>query len=422
MTNTDCVSSRHATARAHQNITDRSARKRNPAAFAAFVCLCLIAFLPLPAGAYITVLLYHRFDENRYPSTTTGSAQFEQQMRYLKTNGYTVLSMDALADCVKGRRPIPEKGVVITIDDGFISEYERAVPILRRYRYPFCIFVFSHGIGATNYLSWSQLKELESWGGEVGCHSHTHPRLINSREQEMEQEIRGSKEFMERNLGRKVKYFAYPFGQYDGKVRASARRAGFRLMLTSDPGSVGPLAEYDRIPRQAIVGSGMSARDFAAKLQNPPLRVTRRFPESGTLPCDIVARISITLESPDLYEPDQVNVFLSEKKRLDAHFDPVTGVVSCSGPFYLTRKTNRIIVTARRKSDGLFAMDSCLIVLPGKPVPGLRMRYTLKGGRDDSSGRGLAMLHLSHLERPIVDLWMTHPVMTFRVDSSARLW
>ena len=389
MTNTDCVSSRHDTGMTHQTFTGRSAGKK-PAAVAAFVCLCLIASLPLPAGAYVTVLLYHRFDENRYPSTTTSSAQFEQQMRYLKTNGYTVLSMDTLADCVKARRPIPEKGVVITIDDGFISEYERAVPILRRYGYPFCIFVFSRSIGAANYLSWSQLKQLESWGGEVGCHSHTHPRLINSREQEMEQEIGGSKEFMERNLGRKVNYFAYPFGQYDGKVRASARKAGFSLMLTSDPGSVGPGAQFDRIPRQAIVGSGMSIQDFAAKLKNPPLGVSGRIPASGTLPSYRVPRVSLTLKNPQLYEPGQVNVFLSEKKRLDAHFDLGTGLVSCSGPFYLTRKTNRIIVTARRKSDGLFAMDSYLIVLPGNPSPGKRLRYTLK--RDDLSfGRDLAM-------------------------------
>jgi len=67
-------------------------------------------------------------------------------------------------------------------------------------------------------------------------------------------------------------------------------------------------------------------------------------------------------------------VFLSEKKRLVAHFDPKTGTISCNGPFLLTRKTNRIIVSARRKSDGLFAMDSWLIVLPGSWSG---MKYTM---------------------------------------------
>jgi hypothetical protein len=148
----------------------------------------LIIGLATPASAYISVLLYHRFDENRFPTTTTSSAQFEQHMAYLKSHGYTVLTMDQLADCVEGRRSIPEKGVVITIDDGFISEYNKAVPILRKYGYPFCIFVFTHAIGLKNYMSWGHLKQLESWGGEVGCHTYSHPRLINLPEKSLGEE------------------------------------------------------------------------------------------------------------------------------------------------------------------------------------------------------------------------------------------
>lgn len=338
------------------------------------VIFFLIMGLATPASAYISVLLYHRFDENRFPTTTTSSAQFEQHMAYLKSHGYTVLTMDQLADCVEGRRPVPEKGVVITIDDGFISEYNNAVPILRKYGYPFCIFVFTHAIGSKNYMSWGQLKQLESWGGEVGCHTYSHPRLINLPEKGIEQEIMGPKESMEKKLGHKVKYFAYPYGQYDDAVRAVAKRAGFRLMLSSDPGSVGAGAEFDRIPRQAVVGAEMSLDDFVKKLMNPPLEVKSRIPGSGTLPSNTIPVVSITLKAPGLYDPKQINVFLSEKKRLSAHFDPKTGFVSCNGPFLLTRKTNRIIVSARRKSDGLFAMDSWLIVLPGSWAG---MKYTM---------------------------------------------
>lgn len=338
------------------------------------VIFFLIMGLATPASAYISVLLYHRFDENRFPTTTTSSAQFEQHMAYLKSHGYTVLTMDQLADCVEGRRPVPEKGVVITIDDGFISEYNNAVPILRKYGYPFCIFVFTHAIGSKNYMSWGQLKQLESWGGEVGCHTYSHPRLINLPEKGIEQEIMGPKDSMEKKLGHKVKYFAYPYGQYDDAVRAVAKRAGFRLMLSSDPGSVGAGAEFDRIPRQAVVGAEMSLDDFVKKLMNPPLEVKSRIPGSGTLPSNTIPVVSITLKAPGLYDPKQINVFLSEKKRLSAHFDPKTGFVSCNGPFLLTRKTNRIIVSARRKSDGLFAMDSWLIVLPGSWAG---MKYTM---------------------------------------------
>jgi peptidoglycan/xylan/chitin deacetylase (PgdA/CDA1 family) len=335
--------------------------------------LSLIPVLSTPASAYISVLLYHRFDENRFPTTTTSSAQFEQHMTYLKFNGYIVLSLEQLAECVAGGRPVPEKGVVITIDDGFISEYDKAVPILRKYNYPFSIFVFTNAIGKKNYLSWEQLRQIESWGGEAGCHSQTHPRLINLSGKQVEQEILGSKAIMEKKLGHKVNYFAYPYGQYDDAVRAVAKRAGFRLMFSSDPGSVGTGTEMDRIPRQAVVGAEMSLDDFVKKLMNPPLEVISRTPKSGTLPSNTIPEVSITLKAPGLYESNQINVFLSEKKRLNARFDTKTGVVSCTGPFHLTRKTNRIIVSARRKSDGLFAMDSWLIVLPGSWD---KMKYT----------------------------------------------
>jgi peptidoglycan/xylan/chitin deacetylase (PgdA/CDA1 family) len=351
---------------------------RNTFCFLLILFFLVIFFLIMgfatPASAYISVLLYHRFDENNFPTTTTSSAQFEQQMAYLKSHGYTVLTMGQLTDCMKGRLSIPEKGVVITIDDGFISEYNKAVPILRKYGYPFCIFVFTHAIGFKNYMSWGLLKQLESWGGEVGCHTFSHPRLINLPEKGIEREIMGSKDSMEKNLGHKVKYFAYPYGQYDDTVRSIAKRAGFRLMLTSDPGGVGTGTELDRVPRQAVVGAEMGLDVFIKKLMNPPLEVADRTPKSGTLPSNTIPMVSITLKAPGLYDPNQINVFLSEKKRLNAHFDPKTGIVCCNGPFFLTRKTNRIIISARRKNDGLFAMDSWLIVLPGSWAG---MKYTM---------------------------------------------
>ncbi|HVN70583.1 MAG TPA: polysaccharide deacetylase family protein [Desulfomonilia bacterium] len=348
--------------------------QRHAILITALIEIVLIVMYATQGSAYISILLYHRFDENRYPTTTTSGAQFEQHMAYLKSHGYMVLTMDQLADCVEGKRPVPDRGVVITIDDGFISEYEKAVPILRKYRFPFCIFIFTHAIDHKNYISWEQLRRLVQWGGEVGCHTYSHPRLINLPVKEQEKEVMGSKRNMEEKLGRPVRYFAYPYGEYDDSIRALARRAGFRLMLTTDPGSVGEGAEFDRIPRQAVVGAEMSLSDFIRKLMNPPLHVAARIPKSGSLPSDIITEVSVTLKDPQLYEPSQINLFLSEKKRLNARFDPRTGVLSCKGPFRLTRKTNRIIVSARRKSDGLFALDSCLIVLPGIWPD---MRYTM---------------------------------------------
>lgn len=338
------------------------------------LAVCLLATPALSSSAYVTVLLYHRFDENAFPTTTTGSAQFERQLAYLRDRGYKVISLDHLARCVDKAAPFPERAVVITIDDGFISEYERAVPILKKYGYPFAIFVFTNGIGARGYMNWDQLRSVASMGGIVGCHTKSHPRLMNMSDQAIEKEVMGSREILEKGLGRPVAYFAYPFGQYDERVRRIAHKAGFRLMLTSDPGSVGPGVERDLVPRQAVVGMGMSLKDFARKLENPPLVVSGRDPGPGTLKGPTVPEVRLTIAEAHLYDPGQVNVFLSEKGRIPFSFDPSTGALVCTGPFHLTRKTNRILVSARRKSDGLFALHSYLIVLPGVWPD---MRYTL---------------------------------------------
>lgn len=321
--------------------------------------------VPSLSRAHVTVLLYHRFDGTNFPETNTMSRDFSAQMEYLRTNGYRVLTMEELAQCMEGKKSVPEKGVVITMDDGYYSEYARAVPILKSYRYPFCIFVYTQTIGSRNYMSYAQLKEIRSCGGEVGCHSWTHPYLTDLPPDKIRREIMGSKETLERNLGHPVQYFAYPFGYYNAEIRSVARQAGFRLMLTSDPGSVGKNTERDRVPRQAVVGNNMAIRTFARKLENPPLEVSARVPDVGRLASRNLSRIAVTIKNPGLYLPGNVAMFVSERGRLNTQFDPKTGILSCNESLRLTRIMNRIIVSARM-ADGRFAMDSYMVLSPSK--------------------------------------------------------
>ncbi|MBN2298116.1 MAG: polysaccharide deacetylase family protein [Deltaproteobacteria bacterium] len=329
------------------------------------ICLaCVLAALGAPVHAYVTVLLYHKFDEADSPSTSTPTEMFRQQMDYLKVEGYQVISMDCLFECISGKKPLPEKAVVITIDDGYLSEYTQAVPVLKEHGFPFCIFVFTRAVGSRNYMTWDQLHEVLSSGGDVGSHTHTHPRLTDVPPGEIEKECMVSKRILEEKLGIEAKWFAYPFGEYDDAVRSAGIKAGYRLLLTSDPGSVGPQTKCDLVPRQAIVGHNMNMKRFREKLEQPPLAVAGRSPERGRLESRELKEISITIADPGSYHPGQVQMFLSEKGRLDTHFDPVKGTLVCKETIALTRKVNRIITTARRKSDNLFAMDSYMIVLP----------------------------------------------------------
>jgi peptidoglycan/xylan/chitin deacetylase (PgdA/CDA1 family) len=324
----------------------------------------VIFALSMSCHGYVTVLLYHKFDEADSPSTSISTAMFAEQMNYLETAGYTVLSMDDLMKCIAGKRAIPERAVLITLDDGYLSEYIHAVPVLKEHGYPFCVFVFTRSVGAHNFMNWDQLRQIRSLGGEVGSHTHTHPHLVDSSPEEIEREFIQSKEILEKNLGTRVHWFAYPFGDYDNTIRSIGLKGGYKLLLTSDPGSVGPDTQPDLVPRQAIVGQNMNMERFKEKLNSPPLCVLSRSPGRGRIPTPSISKISVTIKNPDQYYPGQVQMFLSERGRLNTKFNPITGILSCGEEVVLTRKINRIITTARRKDDNLYAMDSYMIVLP----------------------------------------------------------
>ena len=328
--------------------------------------LLLVFMLPVAAQAHIAVLLYHKFDEADSPSTSVSSAMFAEQMKFLKDEGYRVLSMDELEDCLYGRLPVPPKAAVITIDDGYISEYTKAVPILREYGYPFSIFVFTHAVGRPGYMSWEQLREIYQYKGSVGCHSHTHPHLTDVSHADAELEYRLSKDLIEKNLGREVKWFALPFGDYDQEILRLGKAAGYTLLLTSDPGTAGSGARADQVPRQAIVGRNLTMAKFREKLERPPLEIVARYPEAGRIGGSGLDRIEITLAHPEEFYPGQIQMFVSEKGRIETTFDPQSGCLSAVAPITLSRKTNRISVTARRRTDGRYARHSYLIVLPEK--------------------------------------------------------
>lgn len=324
---------------------------------------CVLPAPTLKAEPYVTVLLYHKFDEKDSPSTSIPSSLFSRQMAYLRANNYKVISTSELAMCMKGKKAFPNKAVVITIDDGYKSAYTRAIPILNKYGYPYTIFISYCAAGSRKCMRWDQLRYILAHNGDVGCHSFTHPHMVDISRKDVIKELVYSKTLMEKKLGIRIRWFAYPFGEYDNYIRKVAIDAGYELMFTSDPGSVDRLSPPDALPRQAIVGSNIDMNMFREKLKRPPLHIKACYPEPGRLGNDNLDSIRVVIERPELYFPGQVQMFLSEKGRLNTVFNPITGILLCKGPIVLHRKVNRIIVTARRKKDKDYAMHSYMIVL-----------------------------------------------------------
>ena len=161
----------------------------------------------------ILSLMYHRFNENEYPSTNIRMEIFDKQMKIIKDLGYEFYNPKVF---VKNFHQIKqEKKILITIDDGFKSFYDNAWPYLKKNNIPFILFVSTEPVGKKGYMNWAQIKEIENSDiGMVGHHSHTHEYLIDMTNEDFINDIETASEIFKNKIGYVPNIFSYPFGEY----------------------------------------------------------------------------------------------------------------------------------------------------------------------------------------------------------------
>ncbi len=162
--------------------------------------------------------------------------KFEEQMKYLQDNGYTALFFSDLD------KPLPEKSVVVSFDDGFLSVYENAAPIMKKYGVKGNIYLPTAYIGNdAKFMDWGQIKVLQESGGfEMQAHTHNHVDIRTLTTPLMQEEIQNSQTFFERELNRKPCAICLPFGTYDRKsLRLLKTNGEYKYVLGSFYGMVG---------------------------------------------------------------------------------------------------------------------------------------------------------------------------------------
>lgn len=193
--------------------------------------------LTLSGYQTVPVLSYHHFSETKGDKMTVTVSAFDSQMRFLKDNGYSVITMDQLFDFLDFKAQIPKKAVVITIDDGWRSAYDLAFPILRKYGFPVTLFIYTDLItGGKKTLNWELVAELSNNGIDIQCHTKTHRNLAMSNEKEsfkdyydaVDRELTESARIIKEKLNKDVKYLAYPYGATNHLVISLLKKYGFR--------------------------------------------------------------------------------------------------------------------------------------------------------------------------------------------------
>ncbi len=234
----------------------------------------------------VVCFLYHRFDEPRFPSTNTPTVDFEAHLRYLKENEFTVLAFSDAMDYLRSDEP-KTKVAVITVDDGYKSFYERALPILKKYDMPATLFVNTETVGAGDYMSWEELQSSIASGIEVGNHTHSHSYFMNepapTRYDAFEADIMKSGEIMLEKLGITPDVFAYPYGEFDKDMKQVVEATGFRYAAAQHSGVAHPGTDPYQIPRFPMSEAYANLAGFAEKASMRPLKIVSQEPEDTPL-------------------------------------------------------------------------------------------------------------------------------------------
>ncbi len=222
----------------------------------------------------VPVLAYHKFSKHTADRMTVREDAFEEQMAFLKNNGYRVIRLDELFEFLDGKRPLPRKSVVITFDDGWRSMYDIAYPILKRYGYPATLFVSTDLIHPTStMLDWGRIREMSRNGIDIQCHSKTHRSLgkiengetLQAYVESVRAELVESAKVIKRQLGTDVKYLAYPFGDTNSFLIAMLGKLGFQGGLTVVRAGNPFYADAFRVGRSMIYGN-LDLKAFADNL------------------------------------------------------------------------------------------------------------------------------------------------------------
>ncbi len=265
------------------------------AAYALALLLILVAaYVVANRHEYSTprcpALLYHRFvnhagDLKRYPGTesifTITRERFDQQMAFLKAEGYQSVTLQQVYEFVAAGKPLPLRSVLITVDDGWTSNIEIMIPILQKHGMRASFFVttspdawiYGKFRGLDGPLSKADVAGIHAAGFEIGSHSVTHPYLIELSESAIRAEFVDSKRWIEEATGAPCPFLSIPGNFYDARIARIARESGYFAVFTANVGTVNAATPSFDIPRLIVEGN-FTLPEFARNLR--PLAIGTR--------------------------------------------------------------------------------------------------------------------------------------------------
>ncbi|MDQ6913535.1 MAG: polysaccharide deacetylase family protein [Verrucomicrobiota bacterium] len=339
--------------------------------------------VPTPArpvidqSAQVIIFGYHRFEKKVHrPDTEITPEMFEAQMKELQDKKIPVIGMQDFLAWKRGEKSIPPKAAVITFDDGWKSQYEVAWPIMKKFGYPFTLFIYTEGVKGMHFgggaaMSWEMLAEMRDAGVDIQAHSATHQDLrrafdkvqkkrLNPDEYDrwLANEIVASKAMLEQKLGIKVNCFAVPFGFINEHVREFIKKANYEAIFTVYGQRLTYGAPNDSLGRYLIEGNkpkvftdaanfGGSTSGGAAPVAEVSKTDIGAQPADGETITTALPLIRANLGSFGQIDDKSVQMRVSGLGLVPASYDPKTQTVSYQVTQKLRDKTCTVIVSGK---------------------------------------------------------------------------
>ena len=226
-------------------------------------------------------IMYHRFDEFKYPSTNISMDVFKKHVDLILDANLTFYHpKDFVNDFDVAKK---EKKILLTVDDAFQSFYDNAWPYLKRNQIPFVLFVSTEPVGNNGYMNWDQIKEIESSEfGVIGHHSHSHDYLIDKTEEVFLNDIKTSNLIFKEKLGYVPTLFSYPFGEYSGFMRDYISQ-NFKIAFGQHSGIIDVNKNRFELPRFPINEKYGEIKRFKSIINYYPLEYKNLEPEEKKL-------------------------------------------------------------------------------------------------------------------------------------------
>lgn len=234
------------------------------------------------------ILQYHHVSEDTPVSTSISPEKFTEHLNLIERLGFDVKPLQYVIENIQNNIPFDKKTLAITFDDGYDSIYLAAYPKLKSRNWPFTVFISPKAIDKShgNTMTWEQLKEMDENGANIANHSWEHLHLLERLENESNEQwqtrilhdITHTQQYLETKLGPRLKYFAYPYGEFNEPLKQLLKNEGY-IAFAQQSGAINAFSEFQALPRYPASGIYANPETLSTKINSLAFEIIQYTPE-----------------------------------------------------------------------------------------------------------------------------------------------